>query len=82
MTRLCRFGLARLETRLEREADALCEHSRRLHDHGVAGTDDLDGVLCAPLAVAPEVTLVLAQRPQPLHGPKGTRRSGRYTLPE
>ena len=43
--RLCRFGLARLEARLEREANALGQHGSRLHDQGVAGTDDLDGVL-------------------------------------
>ena len=33
---------------------------------GSAGRDDLDGVLAAPPAVASEVALFLAQRPQPL----------------
>ena len=43
---LGRFGLARLEARLEREPDPLGQHGRRgIGRQGVARLDDLDGVL-------------------------------------
>ena len=79
--RLCRFGLARVETRLEREPDPLGQRRRRLGSTSgrPAGTT-LTVSSAAPPAVAAEVALFLAQRPQPLHGANGRRRSGRYRL--
>lgn len=76
--RLCRFGLARVETRLEREPDALGQGGGGFGDHGVAWMDDLDGVLAPSEAVASEVALLLTQRSQPLHGSNVMRRSGRW----
>ena len=67
--RLCGFGLAGLEAGLEGEANALGECRRGLSFVGLTGCDDLDAVVGPSPAVAAEVALLLAQRPQPLfHG--------------
>ena len=66
---LCRFGLARLEARLERDPDPLGQGCRRLRFERAADRDDLDGVIAPSPAVAAQVALFLAQRPQPrFHG--------------
>ena len=71
------FGLALVEQRLERDADPLGQHRRRLR-RVVARSHDPDGVVAAHPAVAPEMALLLVQRPQPLelamsHGPDDSR---------
>jgi hypothetical protein len=69
--RLRRFGrgFAFGEAGLEGEPDPLCQHRRRL-GHVSAGSLDPDRVVAAHPAVAPEIALLLVQRPQPLHGPQ------------
>ncbi len=78
VARLRRLGPA-LEPCFEREPDALGQHRDRL-GLVVTGSPDPDRIVRPHPAVATEVALLLAQRPQPLHGANRTgplgRRSG------
>ncbi len=76
---LRRLGPA-LETRFEREPDALGQDRDRL-GLVVTGSPDPDRIVRPHPAVATEVALLLAQRPQPLHGrqPYETDRTAQWT---
>jgi len=69
-----------LEPCLEREPDALGQDGDRL-GLVVTGSPDRDRIVRPHPAVATEVALLLAQRPQPLHGrqPYGTARTAQWT---
>ncbi len=63
------FALAAVERGLEEQPDPLGEHARR-GGGGNLALHDADRVFGAARPVAAEVALLLAQGPQPLHGPK------------
>jgi len=62
------FGFAGIEGCLERKANPLGDDARCLAWRGGLRTEDLHGLLAAAPAVAAQVALRLAQRPQALHG--------------